>query len=97
MMRGVSSSLAKKLKSQGNQYQQCWSFVNWVERSTSWAAWKRALTQGIQRIAGIGIVELKNRRGDEKIWTEKDGGYFNDKFFKPLHTSYDDYKWNTVK
>jgi hypothetical protein len=28
MMRGVSSSLAKKLKSQGNQYQQCWSFVN---------------------------------------------------------------------
>jgi hypothetical protein len=49
-------------------------------------------------IAGTGIVELKQRiRGDEKIRTEKDGGYFNDKFFKPLHTSYDDYEWNTVK
>jgi hypothetical protein len=35
-------------------------------------------------------------RGDEKIRTEKDGKYSNDKFFKPLHTSYDDYKWETV-
>ncbi len=45
-------------------------------------------------IAGTGIGNLKTLiRGDENIRTEKDGKYSNNKFFKPLHTSYDDYKW----
>jgi hypothetical protein len=48
-------------------------------------------------ITRTGIGDLKKLiRGDEKIRTEKDGEYSNDKFFKPLHTSYDDYKWETV-
>jgi hypothetical protein len=46
---------------------------------------------------GTGIGGLKTLiRGDEKIRTEKDGEYSNDRFFKPLHTNYDDYKWETV-
>jgi hypothetical protein len=35
-------------------------------------------------------------RGDEKIRTQNNGDYSDDKYFKPLHTSYDDYKWDTV-